>query len=802
SAAINQKKREVPIMGTPPDYQRIYELSWSDEPEIRPSIAYVHKELARMLEERRVVDSTVTQNRPTSEHPRSIDLQEKVQTIHQRNSDPISSNKSNELECPRIYQNSTSSPIPGDYSANQNLRYPSHEVSPSMNRDSRGNILTEKPPDISSRPKYEKTQFQNFDQNQLPPTLIYPQNPLAFPHSQNSSALPHPQNSSALPHPQNSQNSSAFPHSQNLISPTTPASNNPPLAFPTSIPLYPPIGYMNNSPFNRFPENSTPLQFNQFNPLQVNPRYPGYPQENLTPLMINPLQQVNQYPSPTDYPLMNRPPSNGYPPQMNQPPQSNGYPPQMNQPPQSHSNGYPPQMNQPPQLNGFPQMNQPPQSNGFPQMNQSPQLNGFPQMNQSPQSNDFRSQMNQSPQPNGFPLQTSQLPQPNNFPPQMGQVSQPYGFPQANQQSSTRFPQTNQSPQSTSIPPLMKPPQQNDFPPQINQPPQPNGYSPENSSLFIPVDPVIQKEARCKKALAEYSKLYRNETGYVEPTECHAGYHVSVGDTEGLVDHLELGAKVDDTYQFLNITESLVVITVRYCGIEFMHKILFRLKQYDADFSVVSSGSNKTALHHLFENNSIYKKINESVKENYKKAISFLVENGCNIDALDSEGKTILSYYLEQSNPTLQRKYEAIISILLRNGANPNISVHIRSIPEFIAPNSLFMAVKYNWSKSIFDLLCLYGVNSEERDNSGYSILVLTMNVNQIDRLDKVKWVLENVYAASEMKDLEMAMKMVKHSSKEYDLLKMYTKKESAIQRKQIIDANKRIKVRSQEERR
>ncbi|CAG8694125.1 4790_t:CDS:2, partial [Acaulospora morrowiae] len=771
NAAINQKKREVPIMGTPPDYQRIYELSWSDEPEIRPSIAYVHNELARMLEERRVVDSTFTPNRPTFEHPRSIDLQEKVQTIHQRNSDPISSNKPNELECPRIYQNSTSSPIPGDYSANQNLRYPNHEVSPSTNRDSRGNILTEKPPDISSRPKYEKTQFQNLDQNQLPPTLIYPQNPLAFPHSQNLSALPHSQNSSALPH---SQNSSALPHSQNLS--TFLPSNNPPLAFPTSIPLYPPIGYMNNSPFNRFPENSTPLQFNP----QVNPRYPGYPQENSTPLRINPLQQVNQNPSP-----------NGYSPQMNQPPQSNGYPPQMNQPPQSQSNGYPPQMNQPPQS----------QPNGYPpQMNQPPQSNYFPQMNQPPQSNDFRSQMYQPPQSNGFPLQNSQSPQPNNFPPQMGQVSQPYSFPQTNQQSSTFFPQMDQSPQSTSIPPLMnQPPRQNDFPPQINQPPQPNGYSPENSTLFIPVDPVIQKEARCKKALAEYSKLYRNETGYVEPTECHAGYHVSVGDTEGLVDHLELGAKVDDMYQFLNITESLVVITVRYCGIELMHKLLFRLKQYDAVFSVVSSGSNKTALHHLFENKSIYKKINESVKENYKKAIGFLVENGCNIDALDSEGKTILSYYLEESNPTLQRKYEAIISILLRNGANPNIRVHIR---EFIAPNSLYMAVKYNWSKSIFDLLCQYGVNSEERDNSGYSILILTMGVNQMDRLDKIKWVLENIYAASEMKDLEMAMKMVKHSSKEYDLLKMYTKKESAIQRKQIIDANKRIKVRSQEEKR
>lgn len=271
-----------------------------------------------------------------------------------------------------------------------------------------------------------------------------------------------------------------------------------------------------------------------------------------------------------------------------------------------------------------------------------------------------------------------------------------------------------------------------------------------------------------------------------------------MGDDEGLIGHLETGASVHDSYRFLNTTESLVIIAAKYCSIEKMRDVFCRLEKSNADLSVFSKESTKNALHYLFVNERVNKKIRKSEKtENYsepfKTVVNFLVEKGCDINAFDGEGRTILSYYMA-SDRSFHEKYFPIISILLRNGANPNVRTRIKGKSEFFATNSLFLAVKYNWSIELLDELVRYNVDKEGLDDDKNCILYLTVKEDRDGGVERVKWVLENVFIAIELKSLERAQQMVSSHSRTYDLLKKYTKKDKYTQRKQIIAANEAMK--------
>ncbi|CAG8464168.1 8824_t:CDS:2 [Diversispora eburnea] len=286
--------------------------------------------------------------------------------------------------------------------------------------------------------------------------------------------------------------------------------------------------------------------------------------------------------------------------------------------------------------------------------------------------------------------------------------------------------------------------------------------------------------------------------GYFVPSECHPGFHAALGDADGLVNHLDSGESVNKMYRFLNTTDSLVIITAKHCHLEGMREVLFKLSKYDADFTVVTKESNKTPLHYLFLNKYIVKAIQKFTKtelysDPLKGIITLLVDKGCNIDALDNAGRTILSYYLA-AEKHFHEKYFPIISILLRNNANPNIKVEINEKSRFLAINSLYLAVKYNWSVNLLDLLFQYGVNKEELDENGNNILFLTVKEDHEREVDRVKWVLENVFVAIEPKSLDIAIHQVNSQRKLYDLLKKYSKKEKYFQWRQIIEANERIK--------
>ncbi|CAG8460403.1 16754_t:CDS:2 [Acaulospora colombiana] len=695
TAAISQRKRETPVAGTPPAYQRVYELSWNDEPTRRPTITYIHEEFLRMLREQGI-----------SHHAENSNSYSTCTSIshHTENSNSNSSctSVSHHAENSNSYSSCTS------ISSNSSTYNPQRQ---SLFIEPNQQYL--KPPSITSESNYKaETQSRGFNRDRNFPTMIQQNVHMPAP-LQTSVTVPQERSTVYTTRPMERVEPFVRPVDP---PPTIPASVGPSPTFATATPLYPPINYMHNPPFGRYPENPSPLRINPPPMNQPLPfgGYPGYPQGNSVPFCFSP-SSSNGYPPQVSHPLQ----PNVYSPQMNQPPPQNGYRPQTNQlPPQ---NGHPPQTNQQTPSNGYQTL-----SNGY----QTPPNGYFPQMNQQ-----------QSPS--------------SGYPPLMNQQSPSNGRP----------PQSNYSPENSSY---ISPKNSTHFPPPVSSP------------IDLYHGELTRYNSRLRGKRHDAKKYAQNIPDYIRKRRVT----------------LNLQTATLDTTSVLEIRRAWSTISTRFCNIELMHDMFLRLKQYNADFSVVSKDLNKTAFHHLFENKSTLKKFSESLKEEYKKVVRFLVENGCNVDALDSEGKTILAYYLEEDNPSLQRKYEAMISILLRNGANPNIRIRIKSTPEFTAPNSLYMAVKYNWSKSLFDLLCNYDVNSEEKDDDGNSILLLTLKGNQEGRYDKIRWVLENVYAANDLKGLETALSLVKHSSREYDLLKLYTKKEGAIQRKQIIDANKRIKKR------
>ena len=86
---------------------------------------------------------------------------------------------------------------------------------------------------------------------------------------------------------------------------------------------------------------------------------------------------------------------------------------------------------------------------------------------------------------------------------------------------------------------------------------------------------IHSHKCTCADILTKYIDEYQNTLDYVEPGDCHAGYHAGMGDIMGLKWHLYHDRRVDGTYNFSNMADKLALITAKFCGRKNLNVMLF-----------------------------------------------------------------------------------------------------------------------------------------------------------------------------------------------------------------------------------
>ncbi|CAG8754011.1 19490_t:CDS:1, partial [Racocetra fulgida] len=286
------------------------------------------------------------------------------------------------------------------------------------------------------------------------------------------------------------------------------------------------------------------------------------------------------------------------------------------------------------------------------------------------------------------------------------------------------------------------------------------------------INQTIQKspDEMCQELLKKYINEYNGVINFQEPTTCNPCYHVGLGDFDGLRYHLQSGIDdVDKLYHFGGSEKYLVLIASEHCNGEAMIKIFNVLKEFGANFNVVCGDTKQTALHYLPLNSKLSEEKN---CKNIKDAISFLVDNGCDINAIDKSSKrTILANYLIKRYKT--KNYVSIIDLLLEKGANPNIPCGVTLPDRYFAPNALFIAIKNKWPIETLNSLLNHGANIDQLDEENNHLLIWTV-MDKTDKKSKkdkeskddikyqsIDWVLEHSYLASEPDNLRAAEKYI-----------------------------------------
>ncbi|CAG8627826.1 14663_t:CDS:2 [Funneliformis mosseae] len=534
-------------------------------------------------------------------------------------------------------------------------------------------------------------------------------------------------------------------------------------------------------------QRSQQLQYQQPQPPQQpqqSPQQPQYqqPQPPQHPQYQQPLppQQPQQRPQQPQY-------------QHPQPPrQPQSYSPQQ---PQYQQHQQPPQ--QPPQQPQY-QQPQPPQQSQY-QQPQPPQQ-AQQQRPQQPQYQQSQFQQSQQPQQQYPQQQPSNQPQQRLQQPQFQQPQQPQQHPQ--QQPSQNYnsmqyfpPRPNQYPQNQNIQPMqysnqsqyfqrgnsialpIRPPTYNNH---LSQKPSrpPNQFSHPPSYIQRPLHPSQNPhKCTCDDTMTKYVEEFQNTRGYSKPTQCHAGYHAGIGDIEGLRWHLFYDKKVDGTYNFSDMTDKLVLITAKFCGRKSLNAMFLCLKEYGANFNVTTKKTEKTAFHLLFDNFNLCNKITyakeklERYHNVFFQAVKFLKEMGCNINAKDKDGYTILARYLGEL--FLHEERVPIIESLLNNGADPNISVSLNNWGEFDAKTALLLAVRNKWPTSVLELIVKHkvDVNASNKENKN----ALSIATETKDH-KTMAWMLE--HANLDHESIKIAKKFAGNfTTKESQLLKSWKKK-------------------------
>ena len=246
-----------------------------------------------------------------------------------------------------------------------------------------------------------------------------------------------------------------------------------------------------------------------------------------------------------------------------------------------------------------------------------------------------------------------------------------------------------------------------------------------------------------------------------------------MGDIEGLRWHLYNNRnRTDGKFNFLDMSDMLVLITARFCGKKNLNIIFQFLKDCGANFEVTTGRKGKTAFHLLFLNLELSKNMTYSEEnlEKYNKvllqAIKFLREVGCNINAKDKDGMTILSYFLGQK--FLHQESLPIIKALLDNGADPNIPVFLENWGEFYAKTALLQAVKCRWQPAVLELIIKRGVDIKAVNVTGMNALAVATNNKDLETMN---WMLDNISILNDHDSIKIAKKFAGNLTKENQAL-------------------------------
>ncbi|CAJ0834202.1 9593_t:CDS:2, partial [Entrophospora sp. SA101] len=276
----------------------------------------------------------------------------------------------------------------------------------------------------------------------------------------------------------------------------------------------------------------------------------------------------------------------------------------------------------------------------------------------------------------------------------------------------------------------------------------------------VPSKPITYIN-RCDETIQKYRENYGNLLGFEDPNECHAGLHAGIGDAEGLLFHLDTkNEETEEPYPFVQSHEKLLIIAARYCPGQNIVSIFNVLKKKGSNFGARMQSTNKNALHSV-------KYVLDSIKT--------LVKYGTNINEIDRDGRTLLSYYLTETID-LEVKF-SIIKTILENGGDPNIPTDIYYVSgeHFSAPNSLFFAIGFDWSLKMFKLLVEKGAKvTNVINHSGDNLLSLTVKK---ERYDILSWLMENIHDEISEDDVKLALKQCsKITNREKKLLKSFKK--------------------------
>ncbi|CAG8735504.1 12316_t:CDS:1, partial [Dentiscutata heterogama] len=170
-------------------------------------------------------------------------------------------------------------------------------------------------------------------------------------------------------------------------------------------------------------------------------------------------------------------------------------------------------------------------------------------------------------------------------------------------------------------------------------------------------------------------------------------------------------------------------------------------------------------------------------------------------------GRTVLELYLSKKN--FHVGFTKVIEVLLKNGADPNVSANVRTTNInrrssskidvthktsnhgsssnlgaaegcIILPNMLFLAIWNRWPIRVLDLLKENGVDiDKEYGNLGDLGNLLKMCLqksksgrSQVNYTDGLRWVLDNVPKVCGKENLEAAKKDTEKNSDERKLIK------------------------------
>lgn len=145
-------------------------------------------------------------------------------------------------------------------------------------------------------------------------------------------------------------------------------------------------------------------------------------------------------------------------------------------------------------------------------------------------------------------------------------------------------------------------------------------------------------------------------------------------------------------------------------------------KEY-LDSSYVFKETGENLLHFTFG----FLSVNKKESDKYYHLMELLIEKGCDLDNRNVKGLTLLLNAIKEEN-------EKAVSMLLKNGANPNLIAQIEKFQ--VSP--LLGAILTNKQNNIIKLLLEYKANAVDFvvDKSGYTSLFLYLDSFSKDSID------------------------------------------------------------------